>query len=812
MANTVIQLKYSNTTGMPPSLNVAEPAYSNVSNKLWIDDGTGVVAIGGKHYTDIIDAANTASTGNTLVKRDLTGSFDANVITVNTLVANTSVIQNGYDLYEFANNAYEMANSAMVAGGQIAGSYANSAYLHANAAYVSQNTTGEYANTAYAHANAAYVSQNTTGVYANTAYLHANAAYVSQNTTGVYANAAYALANTKFASAGGTVSGFVDVTANVSVGSYIDMNTAPSAPTWKEGRVFYDNDEKSLAYYNNDANVKIQLAQEQVARVWNNTATALSDGQAVYILGESSANGFPAIALADASDATKSGVVGVVTSPIAAGGYGFITRYGKVNGLNTSLTPEGTKLYLSATNPGEITATVPPAPAVPVVIGWVANSALADGSVFIDINVADGDNKTSGAVLFAYNGSIYEDPSNFYYDRANNRLGIGTDLPQANLHVTGDGIFSGNVQISGNLIVSNAYAITTQELTVGGNTIILNANVTGSPVANAELIVNRGTSPNAFIRWDETFDEWVIDEGTGHSGHILSSQKTANTWEVYTAMDAYEKDLYPIGANLANATNEHAKAGYAEANAAVAHAVSGYIHANSAYISQNTTGVYANTAYLHANAAYVSQNSTGNYANSAYAHANSSYLHANAAYISQNTTGEYANTAYLHANAAYVSQNTTGSYANSAYLHANAAYVSQNSTGNFANSAYAHANGAYSHANSAYDLANTDVTYLSTTAGIFGSASIVPVFNVAANGRVYDVTNTSIAIDTSQVTSGILPVVRGGTGNNAFTQNHVLIGNGTDAVTTTGSSTEGHVLTISSSGVPTFQHLSGGTF
>ena len=83
MANTVIQLKYSNVTGTPPSLNLAEPAYSNVSNKLWIDDGTGVVAIGGKYYTDTIDAATNSNTGNTIVRRDLDGSFSANTITAN---------------------------------------------------------------------------------------------------------------------------------------------------------------------------------------------------------------------------------------------------------------------------------------------------------------------------------------------------------------------------------------------------------------------------------------------------------------------------------------------------------------------------------------------------------------------------------------------------------------------------------------------------------------------------------------------------------------------------------------------------------
>ena len=83
MSNTVIQLKYSNVTSVPPTLNVAEPAYSNVSNKLFIGDGTTVVAIGGKYYTDIIDAKTSANTGNTLVFRDNLGDFSARKITAN---------------------------------------------------------------------------------------------------------------------------------------------------------------------------------------------------------------------------------------------------------------------------------------------------------------------------------------------------------------------------------------------------------------------------------------------------------------------------------------------------------------------------------------------------------------------------------------------------------------------------------------------------------------------------------------------------------------------------------------------------------
>jgi hypothetical protein len=90
MANTVIQLKWSEVTSVPTSLNVAEPAYSNVSNKLYIglSDNT-VIAIGGKYYTDIIDASTKNNTSNTIVKRDADGSFSANIVTAN-LVGNAS--------------------------------------------------------------------------------------------------------------------------------------------------------------------------------------------------------------------------------------------------------------------------------------------------------------------------------------------------------------------------------------------------------------------------------------------------------------------------------------------------------------------------------------------------------------------------------------------------------------------------------------------------------------------------------------------------------------------------------------------------
>jgi hypothetical protein len=94
MANTVIQLKYSTVNATPASLNVGEPAYSFSSGKLFIGNSTNhVLTIGGKYYTDIVDAATNSNTISTLVKRDSNGDFAAGVITANLAGNATSATQ-----------------------------------------------------------------------------------------------------------------------------------------------------------------------------------------------------------------------------------------------------------------------------------------------------------------------------------------------------------------------------------------------------------------------------------------------------------------------------------------------------------------------------------------------------------------------------------------------------------------------------------------------------------------------------------------------------------------------------------------------
>jgi len=82
-------------------------------------------------------------------------------------------------------------------------------------------------------------------------------------------------------------------------------------------------------------------------------------------------------------------------------------------------------------------------------------------------------------------------------------------------------------------------------------------------------------------------------------------------------------------------------------------------------------------------------------------------------------------------------------------------------------------------------LANTG------TAGTYGNAAYVPVVTTDAYGRVSGVTNTAIAIDTSAITSGTLPIARGGTNQTSYTTGAMLQFNGTSITSLANTGTAG---------------------
>jgi hypothetical protein len=80
-------------------------------------------------------------------------------------------------------------------------------------------------------------------------------------------------------------------------------------------------------------------------------------------------------------------------------------------------------------------------------------------------------------------------------------VGTSASVTFANLTVTGDLTVSGTTT-----------AINTTELMVDDNLVVLNSNVTAAPTENAGIEVERGSSANVSLRWNETSDKWEITE------------------------------------------------------------------------------------------------------------------------------------------------------------------------------------------------------------------------------------------------------------------------------------------------------------
>lgn len=123
MANTIIQFKRSTVTAIPPdgSLAFGQPAYSTLSEKLFLGNatGTGVDTIGGKLYVDKIAAAASANGSNTLVMRDLTGNIAARVVTADVFVGNVSGLAASAAVLSpgaFINSGGEITGSAVFTG------------------------------------------------------------------------------------------------------------------------------------------------------------------------------------------------------------------------------------------------------------------------------------------------------------------------------------------------------------------------------------------------------------------------------------------------------------------------------------------------------------------------------------------------------------------------------------------------------------------------------------------------------------------------------------------------------------------------
>lgn len=119
---------------------------------------------------------------------------------------------------------------------------------------------------------------------------------------------------------------------------------------------------------------------------------------------------------------------------------------------------------------------------------------------------------------------------------------------------------SGNVIVGGDLTVSGTTTtVNTETLNLADNQILLNSNETGTPSQNGGIEIERGTSANKTLVWDEASDKWTVGsetfvagtfEGnlTGNvTGSLLGNAQTATLAALATSAGALTGNIATSG-------------------------------------------------------------------------------------------------------------------------------------------------------------------------------------------------------------------------------------------------------------------------
>jgi hypothetical protein len=168
----------------------------------------------------------------------------------------------------------------------------------------------------------------------------------------------------------------------------LDTTTFSGNQPYSEGLVFYDNEHKTLNYYNDingSSNRPIEVGTQEHQRVFNNSGAVIKKGAALYFNGNytSGAQDVPTVALANASSSSAYNAQGLASHDIANNSYGMLLLQGQLTEINTAAVTASSQFFVSATANGKIQSSEPTYPNFPMCMGWVVVSGDSDTGVLM---------------------------------------------------------------------------------------------------------------------------------------------------------------------------------------------------------------------------------------------------------------------------------------------------------------------------------------------------------------------------------------------------------------------------------------------
>ena len=314
--------------------------------------------------------------------------------------------------------------------------------------------------------------------------------------------------------------------------------------------------------------VTIQLGQETVARILNNTGSTLLNGKVVRVTGASGQR--LTAALADnTSDITSATILGIMTQDVLNNQQGFATLAGLVRDLNTSSFAEGDVLYLGSS--GAVTNVKPVTPLHLVTVGYCVRSHATQGSIFShpqngyeldelhDVLITSAQNNDvlswnsassywenvalPSAPVTSVNGdvgvvvldtdNINEGSSNLYYTES--RVSLNTSVAANTAKISFDSTSSTRLANTsgtntGDQDLSNLVDLTTNQ-SIGGDKIFTGSTVAGS-LAAYRPVINKTAS--------FTLSATELNKGC----------KLDITTAIVISVDASSDSAFPIGGEI----------------------------------------------------------------------------------------------------------------------------------------------------------------------------------------------------------------------------------------------------------------------
>jgi hypothetical protein len=204
-------------------------------------------------------------------------------------------------------------------------------------------------------------------------------------------------------------------------------------PAPLSGALWFDEDNQSIAYYDENGNKTI-LDQVVKVRIKNNQGATITRGQVVRVCTTGFAGNLTCVRLAQANTANNSNAVGVVLdSSITNGSVGKVVEFGKVEGLNTSAYTVGDVLWLDPSSAGSLTTSKPTYPNFAVRIGYVTRVSATEGSIIV-LPERNFDIFTSGRVMVANGDGRIGQFADINYNNSNKELTVPNYKLENKLH------------------------------------------------------------------------------------------------------------------------------------------------------------------------------------------------------------------------------------------------------------------------------------------------------------------------------------------------------------------------------------------